>query len=315
MFDCVVIGRVYADHIFCDLSGIPNLGEELYAPSYRLNVGGGAAITGCWLAGAGRSVALVGCIGADDRRFFSQTFASFNLNYAAVLWCDGRSGITCALSTVSDRAFVTYTGVNELLEAYVATNVVLDLVRDARHVHITVPLGLRVGRAVTQAARSAGATVSLDVGFQPSWYASAEGSALVKAVDYFLPNEREARCLVGADSSVPIGEVVAKLRRWRDYGAHERRLLVVKLGAEGAAVDGVDGIEYVANGAAQVVDTTGAGDAFDAGLIDGLLGHLGAVAAVRRGCVFGASSVEVAGGIPTPEKVVSTKMRESNRGS
>lgn len=312
--DCVVIGRVYTDHIFSQLQNVPTFGEEAYAKAYRLNVGGGAAITGCWLAGVGRSVAIVGCIGKRDYQFFSTVFDTFHLDYAAIKWCGGVSGITCAMSTPIDRAFVTYRGANDELEEYVATKKVLDLTRSAKHLHVTAPLGWGVGKQLVNAAHAGGATVSLDVGFQPAWYASDDGHAMVRAVDYFLPNEHEARCVAGASSTASIEDVLANIHNLRSSSLSPRRPTIVKLGGQGAIVRTEGKSRHVSAGAAEVVDTTGAGDAFDAGLIDGLLDDADIVRCMQRGCDFGASSVRAMGGIPTLHEIILAKRKEEESG-
>jgi sugar/nucleoside kinase (ribokinase family) len=313
--DCVVIGRVYADHIFSQLQGVPDLGEEVYAKAYRLNVGGGAAITGCWLSGVGRSVAIVGCIGECDHSFFSRMFEAFHLDYAAVRWCEGVSGITCALSTPIDRAFVTYRGANDELEGYARTTKVLDLVRQARHLHVTAPFSWPVGKRLVDAAHEGGAVVSLDVGFQPAWYASDGGRAMVHAVDYFLPNEHEARCAAGVASGASMEEVLASLDTPHGGRPNLRRRTIAKLGGRGAVVRSGSETRYVNATAAQVVDTTGAGDAFDAGLIDGLLDGADIVRCMQRGCDFGAGSVRAMGGIPSVSEIILAKRKERENGN
>jgi sugar/nucleoside kinase (ribokinase family) len=81
------------------------------------------------------------------------------------------------------------------------------------------------------------------------------------------------------------------------------RLVIVKLGADGAWYDGDGGAGHVpAVPVAQVVDTVGAGDGFAVGVISGLLEGLPVADAVRRGTWVGARAVQVRGdteGLPT----------------
>ena len=72
---------------------------------------------------------------------------------------------------------------------------------------------------------------------------------------------------------------------------------IVKLGPRGAAMRVGDGILRVHSPRVQVVDTTGAGDAFDAGFIDGLLDGAVGEECMRRGCVCGSLSAGAIGAL------------------
>ena len=90
-------------------------------------------------------------------------------------------------------------------------------------------------------------------------------------------------------------------RFYRERGA---RLVVVKLGAQGAYFDSdVAGTSHVAGfPVAEVVDTVGAGDGFAVGVVSALLQGLAVPDAVRRGAWIGARAVQVLGdteGLPT----------------
>ena len=132
----------------------------------------------------------------------------------------------------------------------------------ASHVHFAVPLERRFAEAVLPALRSAGCTVSLDVGWQPEWYLKPENLQTCREIDYFLPNRKEAEYLTGKQRPE---EVLLGLER---LGFTH---VVVKLGAEGAAIRTGGRMLHVSSMAVDVVDTTGAGDAFDSGLIDAVL--------------------------------------------
>ena len=77
---------------------------------------------------------------------------------------------------------------------------------------------------------------------------------------------------------------------------------VIKLGPRGAIATFGAG-RRVAPPAVEVVDTTGAGDAFNAGLIDARLDEASPEAILQRGCLLGALSVSSAGGLQSlPER-------------
>ena len=147
--------------------------------------------------------------------------------------------------------------------------------------------------------REAGRTVSFDTNLRPALWSSPEHmrtviNALAGMADWVLPGMEEGRILTGEQSAEGIAAF---------YRAQGARLVVVKLGPEGAYFDGEGGSGYVPGFlVAQVVDTVGAGDGFAAGLISGLLDGLDVPDAVKRGAWIGARAVQVVGdseGFPT----------------
>ena len=88
--------------------------------------------------------------------------------------------------------------------------------------------------------------------------------SLLRSVDVFLPNEAEACALAGL---APTAAEQAAATLQRDCGGW----VVVKLGARGCLAAGPDGARHAAAApAVNVADTTGAGDAFNAGLVHAL---------------------------------------------
>jgi len=148
--------------------------------------------------------------------------------------------------------------------------------------------------------RAAGRTISFDTNLRPTLWSSTETmrhwvNELASRADWVLPGIEEGLLLTG--HSKP--EDVAKF--YRERGA---KLVVVKLGAEGAYYDSdvagtgrVDGFPVK-----EVIDTVGAGDGFAAGVVSALLEGRSVRDAVRRGAWIGARAVQVLGdteGLPT----------------
>ena len=115
-------------------------------------------------------------------------------------------------------------------------------------------------------------------------------------VDYLTPNESEAAALVG----FPIygnGDAQQAARMLRDWGV---RNVLITLGAQGVYVCGDEFEGHVpAFKAACVVDTTGAGDAFNGGLAAALAEGQGLFDAARFGCAVASLSVTRAGATPS----------------
>lgn len=181
-----------------------------------------------------------------------------------------------------------------------------DWLATARHLHATgVFPAISASARATQdkavaAMRAAGRSISFDPNLRPSLWPSTEAmragiNAMAAQADWVLPGLEEGRLLTG--ESAPEG-----IARW--YRARGARLVVVKLGPEGAYFDDAQaGCGTVAGAPVdRVVDTVGAGDAFAVGVVSGLLEGLAVPQAVARGCRLGARAVQVLGdteGLPT----------------
>jgi sugar/nucleoside kinase (ribokinase family) len=111
-------------------------------------------------------------------------------------------------------------------------------------------------------------------------------SAAIAQADLLLPNEAEA---IGLSGAAALDEAVKGL-----VAAGPR--LVVKLGSRGALCADAGASWQVSLPPVTPVDTTGAGDCFNAGLIAGLLSGLALAEAAALGCATGALSTGAAGG-------------------
>lgn len=162
-------------------------------------------------------------------------------------------------------------------------------VEAATHVHLGGPefLGGEVAGRILARARAAGATTSADV-LAPGDLGVLEWIAPALAhLDYLLPNDEQVLGFTGAD------DLVAGCRMLVQRGVG---CVAATCGADGVLLVDADGAERVPALAVDVVDTTGCGDAFSAGLIRGLeLGRSRCDAAVL-GC---AAAALVAQGLGT----------------
>jgi sugar/nucleoside kinase (ribokinase family) len=164
---------------------------------------------------------------------------------------------------------------------------------DAAHVHLAGygllhPGSRPAARALLAAAREAGIGVSVD----PSSAAPLQRSGVqaflewVNGVDLLLPNRDEAAVLTGMPD--PKGAA----RALTSYA----REVAVKLGAQGALwTDGETQVRAPAVGV-MVTDTTGAGDAFAAGLLAARLAGAEPADALGAGCALAAEAVAREGG-------------------
>jgi len=178
--------------------------------------------------------------------------------------------------------------------------------RSARHLHATGVFpaisdsSLQAALKSMDVMRAAGRTISFDTNLRPTLWSSTETmrhwiNELASRADWVLPGIEEGLLLTGHTKPEDVA------RFYRERGA---KLVVVKLGAEGAYYDSdvagtgrVDGFPVK-----EVIDTVGAGDGFAAGVVSALLEGRSVPEAVRRGAWIGARAVQVLGdteGLPT----------------
>lgn len=273
----VSVGRLYCDLIFTDVPRLPTMGTEVFAGGFGMHAGGGAAITAAHLAALGRPAALAAIL---PRLPFGPILCG-ELSEAGIdlSLCQGAQAgedhqVTAALAGQGDRAFVTRrTGpAAPDLDAG-------DLARlGVRHMHVGELTTLIEMPGLIALARAAGLTVSLDCGWDDALTA-AEAAPLVAEVDIFLPNAAEAERLSDLGMSAPFAP-----------------LTVVKRGAEGATAN-MAGRHFAAPAEPVTpLDTTGAGDAFNAGFIDAWLDGATIPDCLRAGNRCGARAIGLRGG-------------------
>ena len=267
----------------------PEFGQvERLVSSAELMIGGSASITCCGLARLGLDAGLVARVGDDALgRLQLKRLADAGVRTGAIaIDPDRATGISVVLAEPDDRATLTALGA---IGALAAADVEHADLAGADHVHVSSLWLLRDLRPdlprILGAARRAGVTVSLDTNWDPAgeWTGLDD---LLREVDVLLPNLEEARRLSGADDAAGAAAALAE----------RVPTVAIKLGAEGAiAVSGGETVTARAP-AVDVVDTTGAGDSFNAGLIAGRLAGRPAAAALALAVACGTLSTRAAGG-------------------
>ncbi|MCB5175175.1 carbohydrate kinase family protein [Microvirga lenta] len=281
------LGRTYCDIIFTGLSEMPVLGRERFAQDVTIAAGGGAYITAAHLASLGRPAALLTRLGTDPlSRSLDPELEASGIDLSFV----ERSGDagpqpTVALVKGGERAFVSRRAGGSrpsTLEQALSA-------RDIAHLHIAEFATLKDSPDVITIARNLGLTVSLD----PSWddqliRRDADFFELCRGVDIFLPNVEEGKALTGESSAEAI------LRSLQETFP----LVVLKRGEYGAIASYGSSCISAEALPVNVVDTTGAGDAFNAGFLHSWLRTSDLNRSLAAGIEAGARSVQSAGGAP-----------------
>jgi sugar/nucleoside kinase (ribokinase family) len=286
-WDVAVAGEIYADHIFSGFDRWPRPGEEHFTDHYVREAGGGAAITACALARLGRNTAVFAVMGQQDD-WIRRRFNDFGVRLENLRQVATATAVTVSISTREDRSFLTWPGANRDLDSYLREPETQDLLTHTRHVHLALPLRREIALELFPRLRAAGCTISLDTGHHPEWLEDKANWLTCGEVNFFLPNELEAQIITGASGPEQL---------LQGLNAKGISNFVLKLGGLGAAAL-LDGKTYNAPALrVDVVDTTGAGDAFDAGLIDALLDHAEPPRMLQRACLCGSLSTRHAGAL------------------
>jgi len=278
------LGRIYCDLIFTGLPGMPLLGREIFARDLTLALGGGAFITAAHSAALGRQTALVARYGTDAlSAAMEPQLASHGIDLRFIDHApDAGPQVTAAMIEGEERAFLSR-------RAGTADPATLDAAlgwSEARHLHIAEYATLVEIPGLIERARAHGLTVSLDPSWDETLIRDPAFLDRCAGVDVFLPNMEEAGVLTGARE--PQEAVESLMERFP--------LVALKLGAEGGMVGSGGNVVSLPAPKVAVVDTTGAGDAFNAGFLDAWLKCEPAVKCLAAAVDAGSRSVQAAGG-------------------
>ena len=266
--DIVVLGEVNPDLVLTGKNVEPVFGQvERLVDGANLTVGGSGAIFACGAARLGLRTAMVGLVGDDPfGTFMVDQLRRRDVRTDGIVVSDTVStGLTVILNRGEDRAILTHLGA---MGAMSADMVDRSLLARARHVHVTsyfMQRALQPGLPGLLAAfRAGGGTVSVDTNYDPDQRWGDGIEAVLRCTDVMLPNETEALAL-GGHPDVPAAAAAL---------ARRVPTVVVKLGERGAYAHSDGETMTVPSPRTEPVDTTGAGDSFDAGYVFGWLAGL-----------------------------------------
>jgi ribokinase len=264
------------------------------AARVRITGGGQAANTAAWLAWTGcpaRLVAAVGADGAGRARVAELTAAG--VDCAVATYADAATGAIVVLTTADERTMLTDRGANLRLSP---ADVDAGAQAGLGHVHLSAyplldPRSRPAGLRALALARAHSVTSSVDAASAAPLRRAGAPAFLgwVQGVDLLLVNAAEAAVLTGRKDPAEQAALLAR----------QVRNAVVKLGAAGAVWRADGGAAYrVTAGRAEVVDPTGAGDAFAAGVLAAWLAGAAPVDALAAGARLGARAVRTVGSRP-----------------
>ena len=288
MFDLLIIGEINPDLVLSGKDVVPEFGQaEKLIEHSRLTIGSSAAITACGAARLGLSVAFIGLTGDDEfGRFMLKAMQERNVDVSScVVDPTTATGISVILSRPDDRAILTYPGTMPLMHI---EQVDESLLQRARHLHASSYFLLDALRpelpGLFSRAKAQGLSTSLDTNWDPTgvW----DVASMLPHVDIFFPNQNEVQLITGVPDAAAAMDVLA------------RRVptLAIKLGAQGGMARQGDETITMPALAVDVVDTTGAGDSFNAGFLFGYLNNYTLQSSLALACACGSLSTREAGG-------------------
>jgi ribokinase len=286
----VVVGS-FAVGLTMKLARFPMAGETQLGSGYRMDHGGKGSNQAVGCARLGAQVSFVASIGQDAAgemalELYRNEGVAARLQRAA----DQPTGVGFILvkADTGENCIALDPGANDLLSAaHVAAND--DAFAAARVALTQLEIPVEAAQAAMEHGRAHGAITILN----PA-PARAVPDTLLQNTDILTPNQSEAKVLLGYS---PDAEV-ATARLGRELLARGPKQVVVTLGEHGAFIATPEFEKHVPAISVAPVDTTGAGDAFNAGLAVASACGVGLEAAVRFAVVAGGLAVTKAGVVP-----------------
>jgi sugar/nucleoside kinase (ribokinase family) len=289
-FDVTIAGELNLDLI---LYGLPEQlppERELLADRMMLTLGSSSAIVAHNLAALGSRVGFQSRIGDDPLgRIALERLQQGGVDVSLVRRVPGAitTGLTVILHHELWRNILTYSGT---IAETSWDDLDLNYLSDSRHFHLSSyflqrALRPQVGE-LFQRLKAKGLTISLDTNDDPDDRWEGGLSDVLRYVDVFLPNEREACKAAGTDD---LEAAIHTLSQWVP-------LVVVKLGRKGAMAQ--RGAERLTSPSREVVavDAVGAGDSFDAGFLHEFVRGSDLKTCLANGNMAGALSTTRPGG-------------------
>lgn len=298
MIDVLVAGEIYVDLILSGFDALPEPGREVFATRYSREIGGGTAITASGLAKLELRCGVFGVVGEDLGDWVKDRLRAEGVHVEAVQFHPTEpTAITVVATTAHDRAFLSYHGANFALEESLLEAVGSSSWVPPRHVHLAyAPLPANAIELCRQLHRK-GSTISLDVGWREDWLSHPEVMPILREIDIFFPNLPEAQKLTGKQSPSEI------LRYFHGAGVKQ---VALKLGSDGSAFSSRGSTVFAKPPNVKPIDTTGAGDCFDAGFLQAWLAGNSPEICLMQGNICGAFSTLAYGGIagfPRPAEI------------
>lgn len=281
--DIAVIGSNMVD-LITYVSRMPEQGETLEAPDFRLGCGGKGANQAIAATRLGSKVVMVSRVGNDA--FADNTLQNFRdngIDTTHVLRTAASSGVApIFVDPQSRNSILIIKGANSLLSPEDIDNAADDI-KSCQLIVLQLEVPLETVYHAVDFGRQHGIPVLLN----PAPADPSLDYDKIASIDYFVPNESELALLTGNPVDT-IDQVKTSAQELVDKGM---RNVIVTLGHRGVLWVSAAGSEFIPAQSVKAVDTTGAGDAFIGAFSHSLVRGLPVADALRMANAYAADSV------------------------
>lgn len=261
-FDVMGFGALNVDKLY-KVDKLASAEEESFIETYTESSGGSAANAIVGLARLGCKVGLIGKVGSDrESKMILQDLCLEGVDTKGIIRAEGKSGSVLGFVDKSgERALYVDPGVNDTLTL---NEIKQEYISNTRFLHLSSFVGIEPFQVQKKSLEfvSEKTKVSFDPGLLYARKGYAAMEPILEKTSVLIPNVSELELLTGKTN----------YREGADFMIKKGiEIVAVKLGSVGSYV--TNGIEshFIKSFNVDVVDTTGAGDAFCAGFISGLL--------------------------------------------
>ncbi|MCC6442297.1 MAG: sugar kinase [Armatimonadetes bacterium] len=267
MPDVICLGILVADIVGKPVDQWPGRGKLVLVDRIELHSGGCAANTGVSLAKIGIPTGVMGKVGSDGfGDFMVNAFQSVGIDTRGVARDRGAATSSTMVMVHGDgeRSFIHYIGANA---TFTPEDVNLDLIRECRLLHIagTLLMPKMDGQPVAEILKFAQGlriTTTLDTVMNPKSRWMEDIAPCLPYVDFAVPSIEEAKMCTGREDPRDIAGV------FMDCGV---RNVALKMGDQGCYIRTPDAELSIPIYRVSAIDALGAGDAFAAGFVTGLI--------------------------------------------
>ncbi len=289
-YDLLVVGEINPDLILRGGDLTPAFGQaEKLVDDALLTIGSSSVMVACGAARLGLRTAFTGVVGDDIfGRFMLDAMRARGIDTASCqVDTSVQTGFSVILSQPADRAILTFPGSIARLGL---GDIDMKVLARARHLHVGGYFLLESLRRdlpeLFGRAKAQGLSTSLDTNWDPSGRWDTGLTKLWPVCDVFLPNEQELLKITGqAELEAALATLGVQVPT-----------IAVKAGAQGAVARQGEQSVTAPPLKVEIVDTTGAGDSFNAGFLYGYLGGWALERSLRLACACGSLSARGAGG-------------------
>lgn len=267
MIEVTCLGILVADVVGKPIDTYPERGRLQLVERMELHSGGCAANTGVSLAKIGIRTAVIGKVGNDGfGDFLVQVLQKHGIDTRGVKRDEKEATSATMVMVHSDgeRSFLHYIGANAALHL---EDVDMDIVRQSKVLHVAGALVMPGidGEPTAELLRRA-KEMGIITSFDTVWNTSSGWMNTVKPclpyVDYMIPSIEEAKMLTGKEHPEDIAQV------FLDHGV---KVVGLKMGERGCYIRTADAKISIPRYQVEAVDALGAGDAFAAGFLTGVV--------------------------------------------